>query len=151
MTTASNIDKYALYSIGGLYFVFHLTYIVYFLARYSRYSKIGKEQSNEGFFDEKLDKNNNNNNENGYNTLNNDERPISINTINVRPGTKSSTFSDKQSEVIKPSGEIKYRNLQESPTSMPLTAPIQEARQATVNNPFNSSLNKSKAPTIGQK
>ncbi len=35
------IDKFALISIGLLYFLFHFTYIIYFLLKYSRYSKVG--------------------------------------------------------------------------------------------------------------
>lgn len=41
------VDKYALFFIGGLYFMFHLTYITYFLIQYKRYSNVGKEESNE--------------------------------------------------------------------------------------------------------
>jgi hypothetical protein len=36
-----DVDKFALISIGLLYFLFHFIYIIYFLLKYSRYSKVG--------------------------------------------------------------------------------------------------------------
>lgn len=150
---ASNIDKYALFGISGLYVMFHLIYIVYFLVRYSRYSKIGTEQGDgSGPSSDKLEDVKSFKSENEYNNLN-DDRPVSINTINVRPGTnKSSVSSVRPAEMLKPavgkgeekstSSEIKYRNLTESPST---PTPIDQAgfnKQNTVNNPFNSGVRK---------
>ena len=100
------IDYVALYLIASLFAGFHIIYILYFVWKYLRYKNLSAGKKEE--IDAEMG-------------LREESRPVSIS--NVKPVVKPSAINPamniipKNSDQININGEIKYRNLMESPSS----------------------------------
>ena len=96
----NRIDNILFYIIAGLFIGFHIVYIMYFLYKFLRYKKLEDPQERKKSDDVELGSTK-------------DERIVSANQ--VRPSIATPTPQNKGQLAI--NGEVKYRNLVESPNN----------------------------------